>query len=211
MAKAILFDFDGPLVDSLSMTIDFCLRMKEKYQLLNSLPPATEIEAWKKTVGFPMSLMLQNIGFSERQAQQIHNNEYLAEFGEQKNPAPLHRGMKHIIRRLLDDGNRLGIVSLNHRCNILASLGELADSFEVIHSFNEFPEKPPALTDAAERLSTTTEQAIYVGDSLADHHAARAVKMPFFGVSYGWQITGNESEFVSAKTPRELESMLTYF
>ncbi len=211
MPKVICLDFDGPIVNSLGPNIEFGLRMKEKYQGPKPLPPADHIIEWKKLVVFPMVAMFQNLGFSKEQAQYIHDHDYLEEFGNQRNPAPLHEGMQHIIRRLRDDGNRLAIVSLNYRCNILASLGELANSFEVIHSFNEFPEKPAALIDAAKRLGTTPEQAIYVGDSISDHHAARAVKMPFFGVSYGWQITGDEPEFVSAKTPRELESMLTYY
>lgn len=208
MTKVILFDFDGPLADSFSAHIEFCWRMSQKYLMQKAPPEVTDLNAWKKLIGFPMTDFLMNIGFSKEQAQQIYDNDYLPEFGRQKNPARLHSGVTELISELKNLGNTLGIVSLNTRGNILASLGELAEKFSVIYSCDEYPTKPPALTAATLLLGSTPEKSIYIGDALNDHAAACEVQMPFIGVSYGWSITGEEEGIVSAESPAHLKSML---
>ena len=208
MPKVILFDFDGPLADSLRRHIEFCLRMNEKYGGQLVLPEASDIESWRKLVGFPMIKFLTNLGFSTEQAQIIHDDDYLREFGKKRKPVPLYPGAERLIRFLKNRGKQLGIVSLNHRYNILATLGPLIDQFGVIYSYNEFTKKPPALLSAVQFFGIEPTESVYIADALGDYQAACAVKMPFIGTSYGWQITGQETEFTSAASPGELELML---
>lgn len=210
MPKAIIFDFDGPLADSFRKHVGFCCRMNEKYGGPKMLPPAHNTAAWKKLAGYPITEFLTNLGFSPEKAREINDSDYAKEFGDQRDAAPLHPDMPAIIRNLKAEGNWLGIVSLNLRRNILASLGPLAGEFTVIYGCDDFPRKPPALKIALRALRSLPKDAVYIGDSLHDYQAALEVGMAFIGVSYGWQITGQESEFVSAASPAELEWMLAF-
>ncbi len=211
MRKIILFDFDGPLVDSLRKHIEFCLRMAIKYRLRQQLPHHSNLANWRKLVDFPMEKFLANIGFPAAMAKLIHDDEYLAEFGNQRTPPPFYPGVPEMIGRLKAEGNHLGIVSLNNRVNILSALGPMADCFDVILSADEFTTKPPALNLACALMGVNPERAIYVGDAPHDYDAARIIKMPFVGVKYGWIIDGTETEFNSAGSPEELEWMLAFY
>ena len=210
MAKVILLDFDGPIIDSLGNHIDFCLRMNEKYGGPKMLPPADNLNAWRNLASYPMVNFLINIGFTASRAEYIRDHDYLPEFANQKNPAPLYPGMAELIAKLYAEGCHLGIVSQNLRQNILASIGRLTEHFSIISSNDEFPEKPPALIHAAHTLGIAPDRAVYIGDAPKDYKAACAVGMPFIGVSWGWQITGDEKDFVSAKSPEELEFLLAF-
>ena len=208
MPKAILFDFDGPLADSLNPHIDFLLRMSSIYGGPSTLPKAEDTEVWKNLSGYPMTRFMENVGFTKEQAKQIFSNEYDAEFAN--HPSPLYIGVPKLINGLKNRGFILGIISLNLRVNILASLGNITDVFRVIHSADEFAEKTSALTDACQILQIKPVEAVYIGDAPKDYEAAHAVGMPFIGVAYGWQITGREKEYISARNPAELESMLAF-
>lgn len=210
MCKIIYFDFDGPLVDSFWKHIEFCLRMAIKYGLMRPLPEISDLVGWRNLADFPMEKFLANIGFSAEMAKMIHDNEYLTEFGNQRTPAPFYPGVPEMIGRLKAEGNRLGIVSLNNRVNIISALGPIANCFDVILSADEFPTKPPALHLASTLMGINPERAVYIGDAPHDYVAACAVKMPFIGVSYGWIINGTETEYNSARSPEELELMLAF-
>lgn len=209
MRDVILFDFDGPLVDSFRKHIDFCLRMAKKYELLRPLPEISDLAGWRIIADFPMVNFLKHIGFAPPEAIRIHDNEYLEEFGNQRTP-PFYPGVREMIERLKVQGSRLGIISLNNRINIMSALGPMADCFDIILSADEFSTKPPALNLACSLLSVNPERAVYIGDAPHDFDAACAVKMPFIGVSYGWIIDGTEENFKSAASPEELEWMLAF-
>lgn len=206
MLKAVLFDFDGPLVNSFERHIDFCRRMNKKYSRGLTLPAVSDINDWRLIIGFPMVQFLVNIGFTAAEAQAIHDQDYLAEFGNQKNPAPLHSEIGSMLGHLSDRRHQLGlgIVSLNHRCNILASLGRLVDLFHEICSHDEFPKKTDALVFACSAFSCSPSEAVYIGDAEKDYQAADAVGMPFIGVSYGWEINPGDPRFPVVDSPREL-------
>jgi HAD superfamily hydrolase (TIGR01549 family) len=209
MAKKIfLFDFDGVLADSLRKHIVFCLMINEKYQKNLRLPTIDDTNGWRPFVSFPFEKFLVNLGFSPEEAKLIHDVDYLEEFGPRSDARLLFDGVAEMIIELHKAGNRLGIVSLNTLSNILNSLGPLANYFDVISSADQFETKVPALINACARMKVSAEDAVYVGDALADFRAANEVNMPFIGASYGWQITGQEEEFPSVASIDDLYRVL---
>jgi phosphoglycolate phosphatase len=213
LLKLILFDFDGVLGDSLLKHIRFCLMVNKIYGAMpwvgeRILPDENDIVAWKKLVGFPMVEFLRNIGFADLTANIIHDNDYLREFGSPKNPAPLYPYIPIMLSRLQAKGYMLGIVSMNTRLNILASLGHSADVFLEILAYDDYPDKVTALRFASSYFNCRPEEVVYVGDAIKDYNAAREAGIPFIGTTYGWEIDGSESMFRSASSPEELERML---
>lgn len=207
--RFFLFDFDGVLADSLKKHIEFCLRVNEKYQKDLALPAIDDPKAWRPFVSFPFEKFLVNLGFSPDEAKIIHDTDYLEEFGLRSGPRLLFPGVTEMIIELHRAGNRLGIVSLNTFSNILNSLEELAGYFDVINTADQFPDnKVPALINACAILQIKAEDAVYVGDALSDFRAANEISMPFIGASYGWQISGEETEFPSVASVEDLHWVL---
>lgn len=207
--KVFFFDFDGVLADSLKKHIEFCLRANEKYHKGLALPAIDDPKAWRPFVSFPFEKFLTKLGFSPDEAKLIHDTDYLEEFGLRSGPRLLFAGAAEMIIELHRAGNRLGIVSLNTFDNILNSLEGLANYFNVINTADQFPDnKVPALINACARMKVSAEDAVYVGDAFSDFRAANEIGMPFLGASYGWQITGEETEFPSAASIDDLYLIL---
>lgn len=199
MVKVVLFDFDGPLANSLMPHINFCRRMSEKHSLGLALPMPDNLPACRQIVGFPMEKFLLNAGFPAELMPQLLK-DYTAEFGRQGSPPPLQMNTKEVLTQLKDAGYRLGIVSLNYRRSIEICLNNNGDGlfkyFDLIFGLEDFKDKVSGLKAAFERLDVTPQEVVYVGDAYHDQQAAKEVGCWFIGVNYGWQITGMETDMI---------------
>jgi len=185
--RTIVFDFDYTLADSSPGVIE-----SVNYALARLGLPGASDEAIRKTIGLSLPNTLLMLAGEEHAA---HADEFYRLFVERAdevmhNATQLFGFVPDVVQQLRDDGFRLGIVSSKFRRRIEAVLERdgLGHHFEVIvggEDVTAFKPDPSGLFTAIERLSSTSQDTLYVGDSVTDAETARRASVPFVAVLSG--------------------------
>ncbi|MDD5331581.1 MAG: HAD family hydrolase [Candidatus Nanoarchaeia archaeon] len=185
MIKAVIFDFDGVLVDSFESVYQF---YKQTYRKGNHKFPYKNAEHFKKTYNHNYREYLYNIGMSDKEIDEIAVPEYINFMNNYD--IKFKEGMAQVISELSKD-KKLAIASTSYTQILKNKL----DKYQVLHLFehlvggdlvkNKKPH-PESLELCLEKLKISPKEAVYIGDMAEDIHAARAAKMKVIAVTYGW-------------------------
>lgn len=199
----MIFDVDGVLLDSLTPHLKICESKNLEYGLGLSIPPAA---AFKQMVRAgvkvsPMKYFFEAVGFPSHYADQA-TAQYSETFMRDYAPKPFPQ-VGDMLSRLTTLGLRLGIVTSNVRSNIDSALGRSMRFFHPECIFTKdhpvTDSKADALRAVAKRLKVASMETIYVGDQPADRMAAKEAHVNFLGVTYGWGISEEDTDFPSVK------------
>ncbi|WP_119678130.1 phosphoglycolate phosphatase [Indioceanicola profundi] len=189
---AILFDFDGTLIDS----------APEIAQALNALlkeydrPPVTADQV-RTFIGDGSSRLVER-GFAatggpvpaDELAEAV--KRYIAIYATvPADPDTIYPGVKETLGRLRDAGHKLALCTNKPESisrNLLDGLG-LADMFTAVVGGDTLPQRKPQaepLLHAIHGLGFSPDGAVMVGDNGNDVAAARAAGIPIVAVSYGY-------------------------
>lgn len=185
--KAVLFDFDGTLVDSLDLLVKI---FSQCFQAQGSTKKITPAKI-RSLIGFPLPVIFEKLTGS-------NNPDQIKEFTQRfqtlekkrhtPKDLPLFSGVPKILANLKH--LKLGIVSTKPRALIEPYLQalELRQFFASIiggeDSQNPKPHPEPLLL-ACQQLAVATSATIFIGDSSLDLLAAQAAGIPFHGVLTG--------------------------
>src|SRR5258705_10050080 len=179
----ILFDLDGPVVDSGAI-----IRASMRHAPREVLGEEFGDDELLQAVGGP-GLEAQMAVFAPERVDELvrvyraHNE-------------PLHDeleaclGMEDVLVRLHDQGRRLGVVTAKRRSTVELAFARvpIAHLFETVVGGDETekhkPDPAPLLL-AAERMNAAPTQTAYVGDSPFDMPAAKAAGMHAVAVTWG--------------------------
>jgi phosphoglycolate phosphatase len=200
--RAILFDLDGTLVDSLP---DIHEALNQTLESLGE-PPFT-IEAVGRMVGQGVQVLVGRA--YEALGKEIDHatrdkiaDRYLAIYSARATElTTLNAGATDAVRILADRGIALGVVTNKpgtETADILAHFG-LADRMAVVVGGDAGPSKKPApdlLVYACRQLGIEPGDALFVGDSENDVEAAQAAGMPVVAMRGGY--TAREVESLGA-------------
>lgn len=207
--RAVFFDVDGVLVDSLGAHLEFCARKAAEFGLDLRMPDAAELRAriHRGTIVSPMREFFLAVGFPPERVDAA-DRDYVRDFPRQFQPA-LFPGIPELLRELADDGFRLGIVTANTRRNAENSLGELTRHIDPACWFAiDYPSagmsKTQALVAGIQAAGAEPATLLYVGDQIKDFEAAAAARTRFLGVTYGWGIEAADPRFPSVNSPEEI-------
>ena len=185
--SAIVFDFDYTLADSSQGVVD-CINYAMDHL---GLPPVPAERACQ-TIG--LSLTNTFLTLTE-QKQADRAEEFVRRFIERSDQimadaTTLLEDTPRVIGQLAGQGLALGVVSTKFRYRIETVLARenLLASFQVIVGGEDVAEHKPdprGLLWAIDRLSSTPETTIYVGDSVTDAETARRAGVPFVAVLSG--------------------------
>jgi phosphoglycolate phosphatase len=189
--RAVFFDVDGVLLDSLPQHLRYCALKAREYGLDLRLPDVEELrDAISR--GLRVSPMLHFFlaigfppGFAERGVA-----DYEREFAQRCPPLPF-AGVDAMLRRVARAGLVLGLVTSNTRDNVEPALSATMPLFDPRAVFffepgREGRDKRWCLDEGARRLQVPPSSCVYVGDQPADRSAAIAAGVRFLGVRYGW-------------------------
>lgn len=178
MIKAILFDIDGVLLDSLKANYQYYQNLFKKLE--KSFISFSEYK--EKYFSMPVKEVIQNLAGLEgneleNKYQEIKNSRYFT------NLIKVPKGEKETIKNLFKQ-YKLAIVTGRFSIKSTFSITGLKKYFEVVVKFGDYqkpkPDPEPLLV-ALKKFNLKPEEAIYVGDSLVDLQAAKALKMKFIG------------------------------
>lgn len=189
--KAVLFDLDGTLINSLHDIADSMNRvlLKKGYQV-------HDYDAYRYFIGRGLrNLVSKTLPEYERSEQNITNlfQELLQDYEfNLLNKTTLYKGVPELLNSLTDRKIRLCILSNKADAFTKKIAEELLKPwhFEVVlGSGGEFPRKPnpsSALHICLE-MGIKPENYLYLGDTSVDMETARAAGMYAVGVSWGFR------------------------
>ncbi|WP_279480028.1 phosphoglycolate phosphatase [Aureimonas sp. SK2] len=196
--RAVLFDLDGTLVDSLP---DIHAALNQTLESLGE-PPFT-LEAVGRMVGQGVQVLVgrayealdKEIDLATRDK---IAERYLAIYSARATElTTLNAGATDCVRILAERGIPLGVVTNKpgaETADILAHFG-LADRMAVVVGGDAGPRKKPApdlLIHACRELGIEPGQALFVGDSENDVEAAKGAGMAVIAMRGGYTATGVE-------------------
>ena len=187
LPRAVLFDADGTLLNSLPAHVEFCRTLNDERALGLALPASSDLAASRKITGAPMAQFFLNAGFPDDVVPACVA-EYEARFAAECPVVP-YDGVDTLLRRVRDEIGAAAIVTSNTAVNVRRGLGpNLGADLEIFGIDNGPTTKREAIALALDRLGVAApDDATYVGDTRSDFAAATACGLRFVGVDYGFE------------------------
>ncbi len=187
MIKAVLFDLDGTLVNSLED-----LAVSTNYALKKYGFPTYETEKYKYFVGDGLLKLVERVLPEDARNEENVNKLYQAFWNYYSEHYVVNTvaydGIIELIAKLKQKGFMLAVISNKPHemaINVVSEL--LGDNFDVVYGKQEgYPTKPnPALTlKVMNDICVTPDECVFVGDSGMD--AANAVNAGCIGIGVLW-------------------------
>lgn len=180
--KALIFDFDGTIADTLGETLkifneiapDYGIRQVEEHEIvelrhLSLKEILAKLEIPKRRVP---SIIARGTGMMRTNIERLQ----------------LIHGMKDALTELRNHTNSFGILTSNATANVDVFLRNhgIRDLFEFVSSTSKLTGKARHLRAIRKTFSLKHAEMLYVGDELRDVKAAQKAKIPHAAVSWGF-------------------------
>jgi len=189
--KAIIFDLDGTLLDSLEDIADSMNSVLTRNGL-----PCREVAEYKNFVGAGMEkLVFLSLPEGARTTENLENclTQVRAEYEiKQTNKTKPYPGVPELLDALTQFGVRLAILSNKPHDSTLSVVGRLLEKwkFEEVIGAGASAQKKPDPCGAiliAERMGVSPKDFIYLGDTGIDMETANRAGMFAVGVLWGFR------------------------
>jgi phosphoglycolate phosphatase len=205
--RAVLFDLDGTLVDSLEDLTDAVNHIRDAF----SHPPLTA-DAVRLKVGKGARHLVQQVLPDASDADIGRALELFLEYNRQHiaDKSRLYPGIQEILHELAALDIQMAVVSNKNEdlsTLILQAFG-IHGLFESICGGDTYPERKPSplpLLNVADRMGIPPNECVMVGDSINDMQAGQQANISSIGCTWGY---GSTEELAGAAvlvhTPQEL-------
>ncbi len=213
--KAVIFDLDGTLLDTLE---DIANSMNDVLTRLGF--PAHDVKKYKYFVGDGMRMLVERALPQDKRSIEIIENtlsEYREEYsGRWAEKAMPYDGIQQLLDELVAKNIKIAVLSNKPHSITVPAVESLLSkwSFEVIYGERPgHPRKPDpsSALEISEHLGISPKEILYVGDTSIDMKTANAAGMYAVGVLWGFRDADELSEN-GAKTliahPMELVELL---
>ncbi len=179
--RLVIFDFDGTLADTFPWFLGVFDRIAERFRFRRPDPAALETLRGQSaaTLMRELGIPAWKVPFIVRHARRL--------MADDLDRLALFPGIDDLLRDLAGHGVTLAIVSSNSRPNITRVLGPtLSGLFAQSDCGASLGGKARRLRSVVRRAGIAASEAIYIGDELRDHDAARAAGLAFGAVGWGY-------------------------
>jgi N-acetyl-D-muramate 6-phosphate phosphatase len=211
--RAVFFDVDGVLVDSLPQHLRICRDKAIEFGLVLKIPTVNEFrDLVRKGIKVsPMYYFFLTVGFPEALAKRALA-DYEREFMKRYRPDAFP-GIENMLADLQGTGIQLGLITSNIRANAAPPLGTAIKYFDerCLFFFDRYSEpktKSWCLIEGARLLGVEPTESVYIGDQPADAAAAAEARAGFLGVTYGWGISQSDDRYLLANSVLEITQKL---
>jgi len=195
--KAVLFDLDGTLVDTLE---DLAAAVNTMLTSLGRLP--LEVTAIKHLIGGGARNLVQRALNSDSTEDVEHGLNLLLEYNTRNIAVKsrLYPGARELLEKLASLGIIMAIISNKNEslCRILLETLDVEQYFSIICGGDTFPELKPSptpLLHVIKHLGLTPDQVVMVGDSINDIAAGNRARITTIGCKWGF---GETEELINA-------------
>ncbi|WP_321313089.1 HAD family hydrolase [Halarcobacter sp.] len=212
--KAVIFDMDGTLLDSLK-DIAVCANIVlEEFKL-----PTHELADYKNFVGGGVQVLLENC--TPNDISEVTLKEVIVRFKEVydssvQNETKPYEGINELLRLLQERNIKMGILSNKPHDLTVKYYKKFFEVYNIdeVHGQKEnIPKKPHpiAAINISEKIGLECKNILFVGDSDVDIQTAKNAGMISVGVSWGFrgvdELIENGADFI-VKTPLEILELL---
>lgn len=180
--RAILFDLDGTLLDSVSLILDAA------EQVLSEMRLPYDEDVVRRSIGIPLAV--QASAWAGDRAEAFRERFRSVYRALQDANARLFSGTRETLEIVRADGYRMGLVTskIARVARGVLDATRVSDFFETVITVDDVtrpkPDPEPILK-ALERLDITARDALFVGDTTHDAEAADAAEVDMIGVTWG--------------------------
>jgi len=182
--RALIFDFDGTIANTLPIVLSQTARISQKYKLNKEaqeiLKLASQLPLWQLLRELNISWIKKFfILWDVKQAQEQLSTEI--EYIE-----PFH-GMKEVLTELANRRIKLYIYSSNIQKIVVKFLEKekIINLFEKIYTGGSLFGKAKGLTKILKKENLTNTEVLYVADEIRDLIACRKANIKMIGVAWG--------------------------
>ncbi|MDR1791020.1 MAG: HAD family hydrolase [Propionibacteriaceae bacterium] len=194
MPKAILFDLDGTLSDTVDLILD-----SYDHAVFEVLGRHSDREAHRHWIGRPLWDTFATL-YGEEAAKpmvEIYDKWNMEMTPKLAKPFP---GVHELLAELQEAGYRLGVVTAKriHAAQLTVDSVGLGDVIQIAASASDteiHKPNPEPLLKGAEVLGVDPADCVYVGDAVTDIQAAQAAQMIPIAVTWG---AATEAELAAA-------------
>ena len=183
--RALLFDLDGTLADSISLLLASFRHTFETHQA--PVPPEAE---WIAGIGTPLITQMRHFIPDEDEAQRMirtyrefqrtHHDEMLREFDGVSDTLALLKARKHPVALVTSKSNDLA-----HRALVWLHLTDYVDVVVGMDSTERHKPSPEPVLHALAELGTSAGNALFLGDSPHDIAAGNAAGVTTVAALWG--------------------------
>ncbi len=180
MGKALIFDFDGTIADTLHVAID-------AFRRLASDKHATDDQEIERLRGMSARAVIKALGIPWWRLPSLLYEGRKA-VTQQIDTIGTYPGMPQALRQLHQQGHRLFILSSNSTKNISTFLhnNKLEKYFDSFRGDQGIFAKSAALKKLIRKNNLRPQDCWYIGDEARDVDAARHAGVPCISVSWGY-------------------------
>lgn len=209
MKKAIVFDLDGTLLNTLDDLAD-----STNYALLKNGLPKRDIDEIRMFVGNGIYKLIERavpVG-TAKELTDICYNDFCEHYkGNMENKTAPYRGVDDMLKILYDVGYKMAIVTNKADFAAQKLCGSMFGKYikTIVGSVDERPNKPApdGVYFALSEMGVQKDEAIFIGDSQVDIETANNAGLDVIGVLWGFRTLDDLKKVGVQKTAENVEEL----
>ena len=190
MVKALIFDFDGTIADTLPFAVNTALELNRELKLLEE--DKINIEKFR---GMDSKAFYNSLGISKFKLF-LYSFKFLKRLDKNIEGLQTFDGLPEVLKALKDKGIMLGIVTTNtHKMVKRFIKDDQIEYFDFIKQSHFVFGKGKMLKRVIRKLNLSKDEVIYIGDETRDIKAAREAGIRVAAVTWGYNVERVLSEY----------------